>query len=112
MYWYKKVLKNYAVFEGRARRKEYWMFVLFNILVAAALGFIEGFVGAFSGTDQSVLSTIYQLAVIIPSIAVGVRRMHDIDRSGWWVLCPIVNFIFSVTEGTSGSNRFGPDPKS
>ncbi|MDV3351166.1 DUF805 domain-containing protein [Leptolyngbyaceae cyanobacterium CCMR0082] len=111
MEWYIKVLKNYAVFEGRARRKEYWMFVLFNFLAALCLGFIEGFLGAFSNTDQSILSFIYNLAVLIPSIAVGIRRMHDVDRSGWWILCPIVNLVFAVTDGTAGSNKFGPDPK-
>jgi len=111
MNWYLEVLKKYAVFSGRARRKEYWMFFLFNIIIAFALGFIEGIAGIAPASDQSVLATIYQLAVLIPSIAVGVRRMHDTDHSGWWLLVPIVNLVFAVSEGTRGDNRFGPDPK-
>lgn len=111
MNWYIQVLKKYAVFSGRARRKEYWMFFLFNILIAFALGIVEGILGIASESDQSVLATIYQLAILIPSISVGVRRMHDTDHSGWWLLVPIVNFVFAVIEGTRGDNRFGPDPK-
>ena len=111
MSWYLQVLKKYAVFNGRDRRKEYWMFVLFNIIIAFALGFIEGITGIASGSDQSVLAGIYQLAIFIPSIAVGVRRMHDADHSGWWLLVPIVNFVFAVSAGTQGENRFGSDTK-
>ena len=111
MNWYLEVLKKYAVFSGRARRKEYWMFVLFNIIIAFVLGFIEGIAGIAPESDQSILVTVYQLAVLIPSIAVGVRRMHDTDHSGWWLLFPIVNLVFAVSEGTRGDNRFGPDPK-
>ena len=111
MNWYLEVLKKYAVFSGRARRKEYWMFFLFNLIIAFVLGFIEGIVGIAMESGQSVLATIYQLAVLIPSIAVGVRRMHDTDHSGWWLLVPIVNLVFAVREGTRGDNRFGSDPK-
>ncbi len=111
MNWYLQVLKKYAVFSGRARRKEYWMFFLFNLIIAFVLGFIEGIVGIAPESDQSVLVTIYQLAILIPSIAVGVRRMHDSDHSGWWLLVPIVNIVFAVSEGTRGVNRFGSDPK-
>ncbi len=111
MNWYLQVLKKYAVFAGRARRKEYWMFFLFNLIIAFVLGFIEGIVGIALESDLSVLLTIYQLAVLIPSIAVGVRRMHDTDHSGWWLLVPIVNIVFAVREGTRGDNGFGSDPK-
>ncbi len=111
MNWYLQVLKKYAVFGGRARRKEYWMFILFNLIIAFVLGFIEGIVGIAPESGQSVLVTIYQLAVLIPTIAVGVRRMHDTDRSGWWLLVPIANIVFAVSEGTRGDNRFGSDPK-
>ncbi len=111
MHYYSRVLKNYAVFEGRARRKEYWMFVLFNLLISFALRFLEHILGGATATDQSVLSTIYQLAVLLPSLAVGVRRMHDVNRSGWWLLVPIANFIFSITEGDLGDNKYGTDPK-
>lgn len=111
MKWYIEVLRKYAVFSGRARRKEYWMFFLFNIIVAVVLGFVEGILGIAPESGQSVLVSIYQLAILIPAIAVGVRRMHDTDHSGWWLLLPIVNFVFAVTEGRRGDNRFGPDPK-
>ena len=111
MNWYLEVLKKYGVFTGRARRKEYWMFFLINIIIAIGLGFIEGILGIALNTDRSVLATIYQLAVLIPTIAVSVRRMHDTDHSGWWLCVPIVNLIFALSEGTKGENRFGPDPK-
>lgn len=109
MEWYLGVLKKYAEFSGRARRKEYWMFVLFNTIICFVLGFIAGLAGPHSGLG--VLVNIYQLAVLIPSIAVGVRRMHDTDHSGWWIIVPIVNLVFACTEGTTGDNRFGYDPK-
>ena len=111
MKWYIQVWKKYAVFSGRAHRTEYWMFVLFNMIISVGLGFILGIIGVATNTDQSILGSIYSLAVLIPSIAVGVRRMHDTDHSGWWIIVPIVNLIFSVTEGTEGENRFGPPPK-
>jgi uncharacterized membrane protein YhaH (DUF805 family) len=106
MNWYLEVLKKYTVFTGRARRQEYWMFFLFNIIIAFVLGFIGGLVGV-----HAILSNIYSLAVLIPSIAVGIRRMHDTDHSGWWLLVPIVNLVFAIMEGTRGDNRFGLDPK-
>lgn len=109
MNWYLAVLKQYAVFSGRARRKEYWMFVLFNIIISFALGFVLGLAGA--GYGGGVVINLYTLAVLIPSIAVGVRRMHDTDHSGWWIIVPIVNLIFACTEGTQGANRFGSSPK-
>jgi uncharacterized membrane protein YhaH (DUF805 family) len=111
MRWYLDVLKKYAVFEGRARRKEYWMFLLFNFLVAFALGVFEGMRGNSPAAGGSMLVTIYQLAILIPAIAVGVRRMHDTDHSGWWILFPFVNLVLAVREGQQGDNRFGSDPK-
>ena len=110
MEWYIKCLKNYAKFDGRSHRTEYWMFFLFNFLAMFALGFIEGFLGLFSNSDQSVLSSVYLLAVLIPGIAVGVRRMHDTNHSGWWIIIPIVNLVFACSKGTEGDNQFGPDP--
>jgi uncharacterized membrane protein YhaH (DUF805 family) len=103
---YITVLKKYAVFSGRARRKEYWMFFLFNVIIAFALGIVQGVLHLHVG-----LVTLYDIAVILPGIAAGIRRMHDADHSGWWLLLPIVNLIFAVMEGTKGDNRFGPDPK-
>ena len=105
MSWYLRVLKKYAVFQGRAQRKEFWMFSLFNFIIGFVVGFFEGALGIF------LLGPIYSVAIIIPGIAVGVRRMHDTDHSGWWVIVPFVNFYFWCIDGTSGDNRFGPDPK-
>lgn len=105
MNYYISVLKNYATFSGRARRKEYWMFVLFNIIFSFAFGFICGLAGVPD------LAQLYSLVVLLPSIAVGVRRMHDTGRSGWYLLVPIYNFILAVTEGDKGDNEYGSDPK-
>jgi len=108
MKWYLKVVKdNYANFKGRASREEYWMFVLFNFIFLIALSFIEGFL---FGLYSSILSNIYYLAVLVPTIAVAVRRMHDTGKSGWFILIPIYNLILTVTSGESGENQYGaPD---
>ncbi len=118
MNWYIEVLKKYAVFSGRARRKEYWMFALFNFIISFLLGIVAGFAGAVIGTNLSILSILYTFAVLLPSIAVGVRRLHDTDRSGWWllvVLIPIIGWIalliFSVQDSTPGENNYGANPK-
>lgn len=114
MSWYLKVIQNYAVFSGRARRKEYWMFFLFNILVSFGIGLVLGFAGAMMGVGtklSDVASAVYALAILIPSIAVAVRRMHDLGRSGWWVLVPIANLVFLCSSGQAGENEYGPDPK-
>lgn len=87
------------------------MFTGVNVLVVLMLGFIEGTLGMLRESDQSVLAGIYQLAIFLPSIAVGVRRMHDTNHSGWWIIVPIVSVVFAVMEGTRGENRFGSDPK-
>jgi len=105
MNYYLKVLQNYATFNGRARRKEYWMFTLFSSIISAALGFV----GGLSGTMG--IANIYSLAVLIPTIAVGVRRMHDVGKSGWFLLIPIYNFILAVSNGDTGNNEYGDDPK-
>ena len=105
MEWYLKVLRNYAGFDGRARRKEYWMFVLINLIITYALMFI--------GLKINIvfLSSIYSLGVLIPSIAVAVRRMHDVGKSGWYILIPIYNIILAVTDSQPGPNQYGPNPK-
>ena len=108
---YFQVLSKYAVFEGRARRKEYWAFVLWNLIIAFCFGAIEGLIGGATNTNQSVFGTIYQLAVLVPSIAVGVRRMHDTNHRGWWLLVPIASFVLALREGDHGLNQYGPDPK-
>jgi uncharacterized membrane protein YhaH (DUF805 family) len=113
MNWYLDVLKKYTVFTGRARRTEYWMFALFNVIAYALIGIIESVAGI-----PGVLTTLYSLAVLLPNIGVGIRRLHDTNRSGWWLLIslvPCVGFIvlivFFVQEGTPGDNQFGPNPK-
>lgn len=106
MKWYLKVLQNYANFNGRARRKEYWMFFLFNVLISAVLGVIDGSAG------NQVLSNVYTIALLLPSLAVAVRRMHDVGKSGWYILIPIYNLILACTEGNIGENEYGMDPKS
>ena len=105
MKWYLKVLKQYTDFNGRARRKEYWMFVLFNLIFSMVWGFICGFAG-FPEMVQ-----LYTLAIIIPSIAVGVRRMHDVGKSGWFILIPVFSFILAVSKGDEVENKYGQDPK-
>ena len=120
MSWYLEALKKYAVFSGRSRRREYWYFVLFNIIVSIVLGAIDGLLlGTLdSGMGVGLLSGIYSLAVLIPTLAVTVRRLHDIDRSGWWILIGLVPLIgvivllvFALLDGTPGDNRYGPNPK-
>jgi uncharacterized membrane protein YhaH (DUF805 family) len=113
MEWYLKVLKQYADFGGRARRKEYWMFVLFNVIIIVLLAAID----AALGTD-GILMILYSLAVLIPSIAVAVRRLHDTGRSGWWVLIdfvpligPIWLLVLMVLDSQPGENQYGPNPK-
>lgn len=108
MNWYLKVLKQYADFNGRARRKEYWMFFLINTIISYG---IIGIAFAAELPALSSVSSVYSLAVLIPSIAVGVRRMHDVGKSGWFLLIPIYNLILACTNGTEGENEYGPDPK-
>ena len=115
MNWYLEVLKKYAVFGGRARRKEYWYFVLFNTLISIALTFIDGVTGSFSSeAGTGLLGGIYGLAVLIPSIAVGVRRLHDTNRSGWWLLISlipligaIVLIVFLASDSKPEENKYG-----
>ena len=120
MSWFIEALKKYAVFSGRSRRKEYWYYVLFVAIISIVLNIIDGLLGTYDrSAGVGLLSTIFSLAVLIPSIAVSVRRLHDIDRTGWWVLIslvPIIGWIvllvFHVQDSTPGSNRYGPNPKS
>ncbi len=118
MNWYLEALKKYAVFSGRARRKEYWMFGLFYLIFAIVLGIIDGILG-IGGEDGGLLSGLYVLAMLIPSIAVTIRRLHDTDHSGWWLLIglvpvigTIILLIFMVQDSQSGENQYGPNPKS
>ena len=118
MKWYFEVLKKYAVFGGRARRKEFWMFTLFNIIITCVLMFTDGFSWQIGQASTGPLVGIYTLAVCIPGLAVHVRRLHDTGRSGWWFFIPCVPLIggiilifFLIQEGEQGSNDYGPDPK-
>ncbi|CAA9405239.1 MAG: hypothetical protein AVDCRST_MAG01-01-1278 [uncultured Rubrobacteraceae bacterium] len=119
MGWYIEALKKYAVFGGRSRRMEYWSFVLFNFVVFVVLAGIDALLGTFSSASGvGLLSGIYVLATLVPILALSVRRLHDIDRSGWWVLTyllpligPLVLLVFAVLDGTPGDNRYGPNPK-
>jgi uncharacterized membrane protein YhaH (DUF805 family) len=113
MNWYLEVLKKYAVFSGRARRTEYWMFFLFNLIIASVLGFVERLVGG-----PGIVALLYSLAVLIPGIAVSVRRLHDTNRSGWWlfiVFVPIIGqiflLVFMVQDSKAADNQYGPNPK-
>jgi uncharacterized membrane protein YhaH (DUF805 family) len=105
MKWYLKALKNYAVFEGRARRSEYWYYILFYLLFAFVVAWISIYIKIPS------LYLLYILGSVIPTIAVSVRRMHDVDKSGWFILIPIYNLVMYCTNGSQGPNRFGSDPK-
>jgi uncharacterized membrane protein YhaH (DUF805 family) len=119
MNWYLEVLKKYAVFNGRARRKEYWMFFLFNIIISIVLGIIDGMTGTSSVPGAlGLLGGLYLLALLIPGIAVAVRRLHDTGRSGWWLLISfvpligaIVLIVFLVQDGAPGENQYGKNPK-
>jgi uncharacterized membrane protein YhaH (DUF805 family) len=111
MRWYLQVLRKYAVFSGRARREEYWTFLLVHMLIYFGMSFFDVFVGQPDGWGDDPWVTLYALAVLPPGIAVQVRRMHDSDHRGWWLLVPVLNFVFLLRDGTHGSNRFGPDPK-
>lgn len=131
MNWYIAVLKKYLVFSGRASRSEYWYFVLFNIIVSAILTAIDIAIGsgtaetAMSGdagvsmsVNMGILSGIYSLAVLLPSLGVSVRRLHDTNHSGWWLLIAfipvigaIVLLVFLVKDSDEGDNRFGSSPK-
>lgn len=105
MKYYIKVLKNYATFSGRARRSEYWYFTLFHVIILITLTLID------TAMDSKLFQNLYSLIILLPSIAVGVRRMHDVGKSGWFLLIPIYNLILACTEGDTGENAFGPDPK-
>jgi uncharacterized membrane protein YhaH (DUF805 family) len=124
--WYLKVLKQYVDFNGRARRTEFWMFTLFNAIASIILAVIDNALGLSSFSSYGggfsyslgLLGGLYALAVLLPSLGVAVRRLHDTNRSGWWVLISLIPFIggivllvFFVLEGTRGPNTYGQDPK-
>ncbi len=127
MYWYLEVMKKYAVFSGRARRKEYWMFQLINVIIVIIAMVLAAGVFALKsiGSQGAVtairltagLIAVYFLAIFLPSLSVSVRRLHDINFSGWWVLLGfvpmggLVLLVFHVLDSNPGSNQYGPNPK-
>jgi uncharacterized membrane protein YhaH (DUF805 family) len=121
MNWYFEALRKYATFRGRARRKEYWMFALVNFVIVVVLMILGAMLGAASPKAAITINVVlaaYVLLILVPSIAVMVRRLHDINRSGWWfwiqlvpLAGPIILFVFTVMDGTPGQNAFGPSPK-
>jgi len=119
MNWYLTVLKKYAVFSGRARRKEYWMFVLFNMIFAVVAALLDNLLGtAIENVGYGLFYFLYMLAVLIPSLAVVIRRLHDIGKSGWWIFITFIPLIGSiwllvllVTDSQPGVNQYGPNPK-
>lgn len=118
MEWYVKALKKYAVFTGRARRKEYWMFVAVNFIFSFFAIFIDSMLGIQYDTGLGLVYGLYSLAVLLPGLAVSVRRLHDVGKSGWMLLVyfiPIIGmiwlFVLSVRDGQPGVNVYGPNPK-
>jgi uncharacterized membrane protein YhaH (DUF805 family) len=123
MDWYMMVWQRYADFNGRSRRREYWMFALFNALIGAVVGMIAAVM--FTTTRSSYIGVViygllclYFLAALIPSLAVSVRRLHDIGMTGWMLLIGLVPLIgslallvMSLLDGNPGPNQYGPNPK-
>ena len=114
MSWYLLVLKKYAVFNGRARRKEYWFFMLFSLIIGLAFSIIDYIVGL----EIVGMSGLYSLAVFLPELGVSIRRLHDTGNSGRWLLIgliPVVGFIIllikMVADSDAGTNIYGPSPK-
>ncbi|WP_405870400.1 MULTISPECIES: DUF805 domain-containing protein [unclassified Streptomyces] len=112
MSWFIEALKKYAVFSGRARRKEYWMFALFTAIIYAVL------IGIGFAIKAPVIALVFYVAILLPSLAVGVRRLHDTGRSGWWLLFglvplagPITLLVFTCSDSQPGVNQYGPNPK-
>lgn len=118
MNWFVAVLRKYATFTGRARRKEYWMYWLIYVLISIVLMFVDGIAGTLNAdTGTGLFSSIFMLGTLLPSLAVTVRRLHDTDRNGWWILLgfiPLIGglilLIFTVKAGDPAENRYGPSP--
>lgn len=116
--YYSDVLNKYATFDGRARRAEYWYFFLFNILIGMGFGIVDSSIGSISETGTGLLSGLYTLAIVIPNLAVTVRRLHDIGKSGWMILVafiPLIGFfwllILLAADSEREGNKYGPNPK-
>ncbi len=105
--YFVKVLKNYTNFEGRARRSEYWYFTLFSIIISIVLSFADVAIGS----ELGIIGLIFSLGTLLPSIAVAIRRMHDVGKSGWYILIPIYNLVLACTDSQTGPNEYGNNPK-
>ena len=116
--WAKRPLQKYAEFTGRASRPEYWWFVLAQIVVMLVAMFLDSMLGTdFGGTGYGLIYLVVALGLLVPAIAVGIRRLHDTDRSGWWLLIALIPFIgviilivFLASEGNKGDNQYGAPP--
>lgn len=120
MEWYLEVLKKYATFKGRARRTEFWTFTLINCVISFALSFLRFMIqdGLREFGFINIIASLFALSILIPAIAVTVRRLHDTGKSGWWYfifLVPIIGWflllVFLVTDSEPGENQYGPNPK-
>jgi uncharacterized membrane protein YhaH (DUF805 family) len=119
MNWFMTAVKKYATFSGRSQRSEYWYFLLFYMIIYIVLAVVDGITGSFSAkSGVGLLTGIFSLAMLLPSLAVTVRRLHDTDRSGWWILIGLIPLIgrivlllFLVHDSGTGANRFGENPK-
>lgn len=126
MKYYLDVIKKYVTFNGRARRKEYWMFILFNAIFGIVASLLDNLLGlnfsseysSYASVSTGIIAAVYSLAVFLPTLAVAIRRLHDIGKSGWWLLIsliplagPIWLFVLMVTDGNVGENQYGSDPK-
>ncbi len=118
MKYYLLAFKKYAQFSGRSNRSEYWYFVLFHIIFAIVALILDTMIGSsFAGSPYGFVYLLYILAAFLPGLAVSVRRLHDTNKSGWWILIALIPLIGSIwlivymaTEGTKGENKYGPDP--
>ncbi len=105
MNWYIEAMTKYAQFKGRARRCEFWYFMLFHVLILVVLSALTG------GDGGGALAGFYSLIAFIPGLAVTVRRLQDVGRSGWWMFVPVAPLVFLLQDGTPGPNEYGDDPK-
>ncbi len=110
---------KYITFSGRARRAEYWWFLLFGSVGMLGLGFLDGMIFQGDLTEVSPLANLFNLAILLPLLSVSIRRLHDLERSGWWwwlglipLVGPIILIVWFATSGTKGPNKYGPDPLS
>jgi uncharacterized membrane protein YhaH (DUF805 family) len=109
--YYVTAMKRYVDFKGRSRRSEYWYFYLVVIIAQILGAVVDNVTGIADAAGNGPFRTIISLAHLVPIIAAGIRRMHDINKSGWWLLVPIYNIFLLARNGEVGTNRFGQDPK-